>query len=66
MLAIIIQACLISSPAICQEHQIPIMSGGNTYRCAMLAPLRFARWSETHPKWKITRWKCGVMTQDPQ
>ena len=64
MLAIIIQACLVANPGTCKAHHIPIMSGGNTYRCAMRAPAKFARWSETHPGWKIKRWRCGVVTDD--
>jgi len=66
MLAIIIQACLISNPGTCEEHRIPILSGGNTYRCAMLAPTKFARWAKNHPGMRIKRWRCGVVTDDTQ
>lgn len=66
MLAIILQACLISSPAQCEEHKIPIMSGGTTHRCAMLAPVRFARWADSHPDWQIRKWRCGVLTDDAE
>lgn len=64
MLAIILQACLVSNPGTCQEHHIPIMSGGNTYRCAMLAPSRFPNWVNEHPGWKIKSWRCGVVTDE--
>lgn len=64
MLAIIFQACLAANPGTCENHQIPIMSGGNTYRCAMLAPAQFAGWAEKHPGWQIKRWRCGVITGD--
>jgi len=66
MLAIIIQACLIAHPGTCEEHQIPILSGGNTYRCTMLAPLKFPGWAKKHPDLRIKRWRCGVMTDDEQ
>ena len=66
MLAIILQACLVTSPGTCQEHQIPIMSGGTTMRCAMIAPIRFARWADQHPNWQIKKWRCGVLTDDIQ
>jgi len=59
MLAIIISACLISDPAVCKDYKIPLLSGIDPTRCALYAPAHFGKWSNEHPGWRITKWRCG-------
>jgi len=58
MIAIIISACLVSDPAVCRDHRIPLDSGIDTRHCVLHAPPHFAKWSQEHPGWIIKRWRC--------
>ncbi|MFT0860806.1 hypothetical protein [Ancylobacter sp. G4_0304] len=58
---LILSICLIANPGTCREEavsvnleqpQIPV-------QCMMGALPVIAEWSETHPKWKVTKWRCG-------
>ena len=35
-------------------------------RCMLDAQAVIEQWSQAHPKWKITAWKCGVPDQGKQ
>lgn len=64
MVTIILSACLISDPAVCKEHRLPLEINADVAQCAMHAPPHFARWEEDHPKWRVVRWRCQPGTQD--
>lgn len=58
MITIVLSACLISDPKVCQDYTIPLNSNWDSTRCAMYAPPFFARWEADHPKWRVVRWHC--------
>lgn len=58
MIAIVISACLIGDPGVCQKYRIPLARGVNATACLIQAPPHFAKWSAAHPKWQIMRWRC--------
>ncbi len=62
MMAIIIQACLIADPQVCQEHRIPVNGDASDSHCMLHAPPYFAKWSQDHPGWQIKKWRCGSST----
>ena len=64
MIALIIYACLIADPEVCEDHQIPVLAATSPTICALHAPPHFARWSAKHPGWTIKSWRCGAMTFD--
>jgi len=59
---LILSICLIASPGTCREE--PVSVGFERppapFQCMMDAPVRIAEWSENHPKWKVTRWRCSA------
>ncbi|PPD00138.1 MAG: hypothetical protein CTY31_08585 [Hyphomicrobium sp.] len=58
MLAIILSACLANDPSVCRDYKIPLSSDVDVTNCAMSAPPHFAKWTEEHPGWNITKWRC--------
>lgn len=60
MMSLVISACLISDPAVCKEHQVPVRRGGSTRYCTMYAAPWAAKWAVEHPDWKIKRWRCAA------
>ena len=60
MIAIIISACLISDPSVCKDYKIPLMMDVDSRLCLMHAPPHFGKWSNEHPGWRITKWRCGA------
>ena len=57
---LILSICLLASPGICKEEMLPFDNKQALLpsRCIMEAPIAIAEWSETHPKWKVTKWRC--------
>lgn len=58
MIAIVISACLIGDPGVCQKYRIPLAYGVDTNTCMFEAQPHFARWAAEHPRWQIMRWHC--------
>ena len=59
MIAILISACLVSNPGVCREHRLPLtVENADQMHCMLHAPAHFAQWTEEHPGWRITRWRC--------
>ena len=58
MINFVISACLISSPAVCKDHNIPLDGEYDQKSCMMSAPPYLAQWASDHPAWEIKRWKC--------
>ena len=57
---LILSICLLTSPSVCKEEMLFV--GGEQVvmpsQCIMEAPIAIAEWSETHPKWRVTKWRC--------
>lgn len=58
MIAIVISACLIGEPGVCQKYRIPLARGVDSNNCMVNAQPHFAKWAVQHPRWKIMRWRC--------
>ena len=59
MIAIVISACLIGDPGVCQKYRIPLAHGVSTSNCLFEAQPHFAKWATQHPGWEIKRWHCS-------
>jgi hypothetical protein len=59
MIAIVISACLVSDPGVCRDYRIPLAIGIDAKHCLRDAPPHFAPWAESHPGWRIARWRCA-------
>lgn len=56
---IVLYACLISAPATCREEHINFsMEVSAPMACMTTSQTTLAQWSESHPQWRIGRWKC--------
>jgi hypothetical protein len=58
---LILSICLIASPGTCKEEAVSlnVELPPIPIQCMMGAMPVIAEWSETHPKWKVTKWRCG-------
>ncbi|MEJ1160830.1 hypothetical protein [Prosthecomicrobium sp. N25] len=58
---LILAVCLLTSPENCREERLTIsMEETAPMQCMIGAQTIIAEWSQTHPKWKVARWRCGV------
>ncbi|WP_454914752.1 hypothetical protein [Xanthobacter sediminis] len=56
---IVLYACLISAPATCREEHINFsMEVSAPMACMSTSQATIAQWTETHPQWRVGRWKC--------
>ncbi len=58
---LILSICLIASPGTCREEAVSVglEQAPLPQQCVMGAMPVIAEWSETHPKWRVTKWRCG-------
>lgn len=58
---LILSICLVASPVTCREEALSmsIEQVALPMQCMIGAQPLIAQWSETHPKWKVTKWRCG-------
>ncbi|MDQ0507497.1 hypothetical protein [Xanthobacter agilis] len=56
---IVLYACLIQAPATCREEYINFsMEVSAPLACMTSSQVTLAQWSQSHPQWRIGRWKC--------
>jgi hypothetical protein len=55
---LVLTVCVLANPTNCREEHLYFESRGSLFQCMMLAPTQIAKWSETHPAVKVTRWQC--------
>lgn len=58
---LILSICLVASPGVCREEalSVSVEQGPAPTQCVMSAMPVIAEWSQTHPKWKVLKWRCG-------
>lgn len=58
---LILSVCLFANPGMCREEAVSVglERPPAPAQCMMGALPVIAEWSETHPKWKVTRWRCA-------
>lgn len=66
---LILSICLVASPGTCREEalSVSVEKLREPMQCLMMAVPTIAEWSETHPKWKVLKWRCaspGVAGRD--
>jgi len=59
MIELVFIACLAAQPATCEERALTFVDTPGVMDCLFTAQPRLARWSESHPDWRIARWRCG-------
>lgn len=58
---LVLAICMLASPGECREERLSIsMEETAPMQCMIGAQPVIAEWAQTHPKWKVERWRCGV------
>lgn len=64
MIALVFVVCLQQDPQVCQERNLLFSDRRLTpMTCLMQAQVRLAEWSQSHPKWRVGRWRCGRVAE---
>jgi hypothetical protein len=57
---LILAVCMLTSPESCREERLTIsMEQTAPTQCMIGAQPIIAEWTQTHPKWKVEKWRCG-------
>lgn len=57
MMELAFLACLSTSPQTCENRSL-LYTDISAFTCMMAAQPELAKWADTHPDWKISRWAC--------
>ncbi|MCZ4091280.1 hypothetical protein [Sinorhizobium psoraleae] len=63
---LVLTVCMLANPTDCRTEHLYFESRGSLVQCMMLAPSEIAKWSESHPRLKIVRWKCVFPDKDQE
>lgn len=64
MIEIVLSVCLVQDPAKCKDVNLNFMGDSITAQaCMFKGQVAISRWSEGHPNWRITKWRCGIAKQ---
>ena len=60
MIELVISVCMLSQPEHCKDVHLTYSDQNLTpYQCVMRGQPEMAKWIESHPKWRIHKWRCG-------
>ena len=58
---LVLLVCLVASPATCREERVLVSLERVDPRICMAGAVPvIAEWTEGHPDWQVSRWKCGA------
>lgn len=60
MIELLFVACLSTAPDQCQERRL-LFTEISPMTCMMGAQPELARWTQTHPAFRVTGWKCQIV-----
>lgn len=66
LIDLILLACSLASPGACHEYHVLFQSAESLQNCTMNAPPYIAQWTEEHPNFRVTRWRCAWPDQEGQ
>lgn len=58
MIELVLTVCLMTAPEECRQERMPFE--GPLLACALQGQFAAVEWLATHPKWLLSRWKCGT------
>jgi hypothetical protein len=65
---ILLSVCLLASPGTCREERLSwSVEDIGGMACLVGAQQLIAQWHETHPDWRVDRWRCtsrGALSND--
>lgn len=60
MAELLIIACLLKDPTVCESFPVPFMRPITIMQCMFEGQLRMKSWADRHPRWQVRRWKCAA------
>jgi len=67
MIKLIMVVCFASSPHHCRDEKLVFAEPGlSGYACAMRGQIEIAKWANSHPNWRVQRYRCGKIGQFAQ
>jgi hypothetical protein len=67
MIELVMSVCLVSDPGRCKDVRLNFAEQNVSAReCLFNGQVEMAKWSETHPDWKVASWQCaraGIMAK---
>lgn len=61
MIELLFVACLATDPLECRQRSL-VFTGITPMTCMMGAQPELARWTVENPKFRVTQWKCRVVS----
>ncbi|MEZ0168485.1 hypothetical protein [Microvirga sp. TS319] len=56
---VLMTICLLSAPQSCREERLTFSYEDASYMgCLVHAQSTLAEWQQSHPAWRINRWRC--------
>lgn len=60
MIELVLSACSILHGAQCKTERLTYMAQSVTpHQCMLYGQAEIAKWTETHPNWRVHKWSCG-------
>ena len=58
MLRLVFMVCMLNSPDVCEQRELLVHDDVSAFACLTGAMPELAVWRETHPNWRVARWRC--------
>ncbi len=58
MLRLIFTVCMMDAPETCEQREMLVYDRMPLMACMAGAMPELASWRETHPNWRVARWRC--------
>ena len=63
--------CLANNPSVCKDVGVPLMLKNPNelqlpMNCVRAGQLESVKYTEMHPEWRVTRWKCPPPAKNEQ
>jgi hypothetical protein len=62
MTSLLLTICLAANPSECRTE--PIAFDGGPVACALFGQQAAIEWLALHPKWRLSKWRCGPTTRE--
>ena len=62
MIELVFTVCMLAQPLTCEQRYLTFANLLTPMQCLMGAQVELARWSEAHPKWRISEWRCRTVS----
>lgn len=57
---LVLTVCLLSAPEKCREERLQLEAQASIITCMSRSVMYVALWSEQHPAFRVTKWRCEI------